>query len=67
MSEFSLEEIKEQFCMWHCTKKETSMECGDEVELYINGSEVFSDSPDKTLIKLCEYCPIDDFVYFIRR
>ena len=68
-NDFTLEELKEQFCVWHCTKKLATIEFPYQpVTVEVNGETVYEDeSSSDAKINMCEYCPINDFLYFVRR
>ncbi len=68
MNGLSFEELKEQFCKWHCTKKNAKIdEATQEIELTINGCVVYGGGSESVTVELCQYCPINDFLYFLRR
>jgi len=68
---FTMEELKEHFCTWYCNNKnqETLIDNPYEpISVEVNGEEVYcEDNQEPIKINLCEYCAINDFLYYLRR
>ena len=68
---FTLEELKEQFCTWHCPNKNQETAIDNPYEpicVEVNGEEVWSENNQEPIkVNLCVYCQINDFLYYLRR
>ena len=69
MNDFILEDLKEQFCNWHCTKKVTTIEFPyDPITVEVNGETVYEDeSVNDAKVNMCEHCAINDFLFYVNR